>query len=610
MSFRFTIGKKIGTGFGVLILFIIVVFGATFLAVNNGIDTFEENDKTSNELIHVLTPSKENVDALTTLASESRQLAVQWVNDQSRGDVNFKKRLRKIIDVEIPEKIVKLETLSKEWSDTSDLNLFKGIKENIDLVFADYQEIMMWLPDLSSYDNPINLFSARLVSDQNGTLANHMEALNNGLGRLKDNLVQKEESALSFVRTASEESRAKFQSLRIYWWLGGCLIIFAIFIAVFTTNTIVKPVNNLREVLLSLGKGIFPKQEIEIGNDEIGDMSSAVVDLVDGMKKTTDFAREVGQSNFDYPYSPLSNEDVLGHALLKMRDELAETERILEQKVKERTEEVVRQRDENERQRLKLEDLYKAVTASIRYAKRLQNSILPPKEVINSICPESFVLYKPKDIVSGDFYWFEKSAGGKNFFAAVDCTGHGVPGAFMSLVGANGLNATIREHKANEPGAILDSLNKFVSDSLNKSSEENQIRDGMDIAICSIDYEKMELIYAGANNPLYLIRDDEFTIIKADKFAIGSFEPGTQNYTQHKVELKKGDLVYLFSDGYADQFGGERGKKFLYNRFRNHLLNVHKKEMDEQKRYLAKTMRDWQGTYEQVDDILVIGVRI
>lgn len=608
MSFRFTIGKKIGTGFGVLIVFIIVVFGATFLAVNNGIETFEENDKTSNQLINVLTPSKEYVIALKALTVESRQLAAQWVNDQSRNDVDHKMRFKAIIDKDIPATMEKLEDISTKWTDEQDFELFSVLKDQFVTLFANYQQMMNYLPNISSYDDAINVFQARALVDQNG-VGEDMTDLFKNLDFLEKSIVKKQQRALDLVRSSSGESRTKFQSLQIYWLLGACLIIFAIFIAVFTTNTIVKPVNNLREILLSLGKGIFPRQEIEIRNDEIGDMSSAVVDLVDGMKKTTHFAEEVGQSNFNAPYQPLSNEDVLGHALLKMRDELAETERILEQKVKERTEEVVRQRDENERQRLKLEDLYKAVTASIRYAKRLQNSILPPKEVINSICPDSFVLYKPKDIVSGDFYWFEKSEKA-NFFAAVDCTGHGVPGAFMSLVGANGLNTSIREHNATEPAQILDHLNKFVNEALNKSREENQIRDGMDIALCSIDYEKMELFYAGANNPLYIIRDGEFMIIKADKFAIGSFDPGSKKYNQHKVQLKKGDVIYLFSDGYADQFGGERGKKFLYNRFRQHLLSVHKEKMSTQKKYLQKTMFEWQGSYEQVDDILVVGVRI
>jgi serine phosphatase RsbU (regulator of sigma subunit) len=292
-----------------------------------------------------------------------------------------------------------------------------------------------------------------------------------------------------------------------------------------------------------------------------------------------------------------------------MRDELAETERILEQKVKERTEEVVRQRDENERQRLKLEDLYKDVTDSIRYAKRLQYSILPPTERIAEVCPDSFVLFKPKDIVSGDFYWFDK-IGGKSFCASVDCTGHGVPGAFMSLVGANGLNAAVKEHNTIDPGDVLNELNKFVSDSLNKGSEDNGVRDGMDLSLCTIDYEKMELQYAGANNPLYLIRNNEFTIIKADKFAIGSFEPGTKHYTSHTVALEKGDIIYLFSDGYADQFGGDKGKKFLYKHFRDELMAIHKEPVAVQKTRLDDTIKKWQGSYEQVDDILVIGVRI
>lgn len=608
MSFRFTIGKKIGTGFGILILFIIVVFGATFLAVNNGIETFEENDKTSNQLINVLTPSKEYVIALKALTAESRQLAAQWVIDQSRNDVDHKMRFKDIIKKEIPKTIDKLEDISTKWTDSQDLELFSVLKDQYVTLFENYEQMMDYLPNISSYDDAVNVFFARELVDQNG-VGEDMTDLFKNLEFLEESVVSKQEDALALVRSSSVESRTKFQSLEFYWWLGACLIIFALFIAVFTTNTIVKPVNNLREILLSLGKGIFPKQKIDIRNDEVGDMSSAVVDLVDGMKKTTHFAEEVGQSNFNSPYQPLSNEDVLGHALLKMRDELAETERILEQKVKERTEEVVRQRDENERQRLKLEDLYKAVTASIRYAKRLQNSILPPKEVIYSICPDSFVLYKPKDIVSGDFYWFEKTEKA-SFFAAVDCTGHGVPGAFMSLVGANGLNTSIREHNVTEPAEILDHLNKFVNESLNKSREENQIRDGMDIALCSIDYDKMELYYAGANNPLYIIRDEEFMIIKADKFAIGSFDPGTKKYNQHKVDLKKGDVIYLFSDGYADQFGGERGKKFLYNRFRQHLLSVHKEGMSQQKKYLQKTMFEWQGSFEQVDDILVVGVRI
>jgi len=408
MSFRFTIGRKIGTGFGMLIFFIIVVFGATFLAVNNGIETFEKNDKTSNQLINVLTPSKEYVSDLKAITTESRQLAGQWLNEPGRNDVKFKLRFKEIIEKDIPEKLKKLEIISKEWTDEEDIEQFNFLVGQYEELTKKLTELMELLPDISSYDDPFKMFTARLLIDQNGEASEILTDLNKNLNFLQTSLDSKEENALSLVRSSSKTARSKFQSLEIYWWLGACLIIFAVIIAGFTTNTIVKPVNNLRVVLLSLGKGIFPKQEIEIGNDEIGDMSSAVVDLVDGLKKTTDFAREVGQSNFNSPYKPLSNEDVLGHALLKMRDELAETERILEQKVKERTEEVVRQRDENERQRLKLEDLYKSVTASIRYAKRLQNSILPPKETIDAICPESFVYLNPKTLFRVIFIGLKK----------------------------------------------------------------------------------------------------------------------------------------------------------------------------------------------------------
>ncbi|MCH2235810.1 MAG: SpoIIE family protein phosphatase [Crocinitomicaceae bacterium] len=610
MNWRFTIGKKIGTGFGVLILFIMVVFGATFFAVNNGIETFQENDKISNELVQVITPSKEQVTKLRLLVKESRQLAIQWVNVQTRNDVPDKIRLVNLMEQNIPSTIVAIEELATDWDSDNNQDLFTKAKEKInDKLFASYDEIMIYLPDFASYDDEIMLFSARFLVGQDGDVVLMSEEIDQNLLTLQNELEKQEEDALALVKKSSEEAKKKFQGLSIYWFLGAGLILFAIFIAIFTTNSIVKPVRSLRDIIVLLSRGIFPKKQIKVNNDEIGEMSTALIGLVDGLKKTTDFANEVGGSNFDYHYEPLSDDDVLGHALLKMRDELAETERILEQKVQERTEEVVLQRDEIERQRLKLEDLYKDVTDSIRYAKRLQYSILPQQETIDEVCPDSFVLFKPKDIVSGDFYWFEKMEG-KSFAASVDCTGHGVPGAFMSLVGANGLNAAVGEHHTINPALILDELNKYVSDSLNKGSEDIHVRDGMDLSLIAIDYDKMEVEFAGANNPLYLIRDGEIQVIKADKFAIGSFEPGAKNYTNHKLDLKKGDIIYLFSDGYADQFGGTKGKKFMYKNFRNELLEIHKLDMKEQEEYLGNRMQEWQGSFEQVDDILVIGVRI
>ena len=331
--------------------------------------------------------------------------------------------------------------------------------------------------------------------------------------------------------------------------------------------------------------------------------------LVSGLTETTQFAHEIGQSNFDYEYQPLSDEDVLGHALLKMKDELAETERILEQKVKERTEEVVKQKDEIDSQRSKLEELYTDVTDSIRYAKRLQDSILPPEKLVKKYFPSSFVLFKPKDIVSGDFYWVGKQKN-EYMFAAVDCTGHGVPGAFMSLVGSNGLSSAFNEHKLTKPGLILDDLNKYANDSLNKSNDDS-IRDGMDITLCSINFEEMKLRFAGANNPVYIVRDGELEIYKTNRFAIGSFTYGEHNYENFEVDLKKGDKIYTFSDGYPDQFGGPRGKKFMYKKFKELLVETVNDSMETQKKLLEDRLAEWMGEeHEQVDDIVIFAVEI
>ena len=412
------------------------------------------------------------------------------------------------------------------------------------------------------------------------------------------------------MKQSFKATNYKFSRLsKAIFFVGIILLIGTFIIAFFTTLSITKPVQRLKRILINLGSGVFPSHEIKPSNDEIGEMSVAMNTLVKGLKETTQFAHEVGQSNFKYPYQPLSDDDVLGHALLKMKDELAETERILEQKVKERTEEVVRQKDEIDKQKSKLEELYTDVTDSIRYAKRLQDSILPPDRYIKKLFPSSFVLFKPKDIVSGDFYWVHNIKD-EMIFASVDCTGHGVPGAFMSLVGANGLKSAVTEHSLAQTGPILDDLNKYASESLNKTGDENAIRDGMDISICSLNRKKNKIQFSGAYNPLYLIRDNELQIFKTDKFAIGSFEPGTKNYQTFSLDVKKGDIIYLFSDGYADQFGGLKGKKFMYRQFKETLLAICHEPMETQKVLLDQKIEAWRGSLDQIDDILVMGVKV
>lgn len=250
------------------------------------------------------------------------------------------------------------------------------------------------------------------------------------------------------------------------------------------------------------------------------------------------------------------------------------------------------------------------ITDSINYAKRIQESILPPAAHVRSCLKDSFILYKPKDIVSGDFYWVEH-VNDHAVFAAVDCTGHGVPGAMMSVVGFNILNQAVNEKRLTRPSDILTFLDAGVNNILRQSTQTTSVKDGMDLALCSLNSERTLLQYAGAYNALYIVQDNELKEIKADKFPIGvNLDGKADTYTNHEIIVKKGDCVYLFSDGYADQFGGPDEKKFKYVNFRKLLLSIHQKSMDEQRMLLDKAIEDWRGGLEQVDDILVMGVRV
>ena len=278
------------------------------------------------------------------------------------------------------------------------------------------------------------------------------------------------------------------------------------------------------------------------------------------------------------------------------------------------------QKKEVDKQKELIEESHKEITDSIVYAKRIQSAILPPASAIKEHLKDAFILYMPKDVVAGDFYWLESitndsdSKGQKNevLFAAADCTGHGVPGAMVSVICNNALNRSVREFGLRDPGEILNNARKMVVQEFEKSEED--VKDGMDIAIVSLKLDNSaalggQLEYAGANNPLWIIRNNEILETKADKQPIGKYvDP--KPYTTHKVELMKGDVIYIFTDGYADQFGGERGKKFKSKAFKELLLEIHQLEMEEQKVSLEKAFINWRGKIEQIDDVCVIGVRV
>lgn len=261
-------------------------------------------------------------------------------------------------------------------------------------------------------------------------------------------------------------------------------------------------------------------------------------------------------------------------------------------------------------QKEELENHKKEITDSINYAKRIQESILPPDNYWKNCLPDSFIFYRPKDIVSGDFYWIEQK-GDTVCFAAVDCTGHGVPGALMSVVGFNLLTQAVNEMKLTVPSEILKHLDYGVTKTLRQSGDGKGVKDGMDLSLCSLNLKTNELQYAGAYNSLYYVSNGILKEVKSDKFPIGvNIDGKVDNYTNHSFQLKKGDCVYLFSDGYADQFGGPKGKKFKYNQLKELLHKNYLLPIEEQKEQLAKAFDSWKGDLEQVDDVVIIGVRV
>ncbi|MCW9021197.1 MAG: tetratricopeptide repeat protein, partial [Flavobacteriales bacterium] len=280
-----------------------------------------------------------------------------------------------------------------------------------------------------------------------------------------------------------------------------------------------------------------------------------------------------------------------------------------------------------ESQKIVVEQKNTEIVDSIKYAKRIQNAILPADELLKQQLKDSFILYHPKDIVSGDFYWLEKHED-QILFAAADCTGHGVPGAMVSVVCANSLSKALLEDKEFSPAKILNKTKQLVVDHFEKSGED--VKDGMDIALCSLKFQAQNsklkevsnlkpetaaiLQYAGANNPLYIISKNTEGIaklneIKPNKQPIGKYFR-QELFTNHEIELQKGDTIYVFTDGYADQFGGPKGKKMMYKPFKELLLSIYDKPMEEQKEILNQYFQNWKGSLEQVDDVCVIGVRI
>lgn len=296
--------------------------------------------------------------------------------------------------------------------------------------------------------------------------------------------------------------------------------------------------------------------------------------------------------------------------VIKLRERsLIRDKLTLELKVKQRTRTIEKQKQAMEQQRDQIFKQNDEITQSITYARKIQWAVMPSEDIIANLVGDYFIMFRPRDIVSGDFYWITQKED-LVVVVAADCTGHGVPGAFMSMMGVSFLNDIVNVEGIVHPDAILNNLRQKIKAAFEKTGRDAQRQDGMDVAICTIDKKNHELMYAGAYNPLYIIRQGSLIEYKADKMPVGSYPRDKVQFTMHRVKLNANDRLYMFSDGYVSQFGGPDGRKFMAKRFKELLIKISDLSMAEQQTQLEDAMDMWQSSYDQVDDILVIGIEV
>lgn len=376
--------------------------------------------------------------------------------------------------------------------------------------------------------------------------------------------------------------------------IGNGIIVSFIYLLLFirwTNRDITGPVKELLVNIRNTRTGEQEHYSIVRTNDEIGELAEGYNEMTE---KIHSYVESISALNRD-----------------------------LEEKIKDRTREVVEQKEEIESQKEEIEAQLDLATLqrdtiasqnelildSIRYAERIQSAILPPVRILKEHLSDHFILYKPRDIVSGDYYW-AREKNHRLLVAVADCTGHGVPGGFLSMLGISSMNEIVNRSRELDPGKILEELREVVIASMHQTGSRDEAQDGIEIALCIIDLKKNILEYAGANRPLYLVRDGAVQHFHPDRMPIGIYEQDPVPFTNHTIELRKGDTIYLFSDGYVDQLGGPRRKTFRVVNFRKLLLEIQDKSMEKQKAILKDKMAKWQGDVEQIDDVLVVGIRI
>ncbi|MFL5754456.1 MAG: PP2C family protein-serine/threonine phosphatase [Bacteroidia bacterium] len=551
----------------------------------------KKNKATIAGMTEVINPYIESLEEFNLVVTESKMYSTNWVYLQN--SIEDKKSLDSLHKFHYPRLKKQLDGYMVKLNKKADRDSLLNVFAKFDELIAVEKEIMKTLVNFDDYENPRKKFAGEELIESEVLPRTHSI-----MTQLKSIIERNREEAARLKANIEKDS---FRMMTTMMIASVGLLVFIILAVSFISGGIRKPVLKMKNIIQQLARGELPKEKTKVQKDVIGDMAESVNALSDSFTQTSVFASEIGRGNLSVHYDKLSENDLLGNALINMRDSLRSYSENMEQQVKERTREVLEKGQ-------KLEMAYREIRDSINYAKRIQESILPADEFIIKTFPNSFIFYKPKDVVCGDFYWFSQH-NDEVVFAALDCTGHGVPGAFMTVIGNSLLNQVINFMQITDPAKILTQLDKKLLETFQQHGQVNT-NDGMDAAVCRYKLSKGELTFSGANRPLYVFKGGELIELKGNKCPVGSFGHSYNKlFTEHKIIMNKKDTLYIFSDGLQDQFGGSEGKKFMVKRFRELLTEMQPLSMAQQAEKIKKEYIQWQGSFEQTDDMLLMGIR-
>jgi serine phosphatase RsbU (regulator of sigma subunit) len=552
----------------------------------------QKNKSRLNEISDVVTPFTESLEKFDHVVTENKMYATNWVflefsQDDKDSLVALQTKRYPFVKKELSSYLTKIN-LPAEADSVNDV--FKQFEE---LIKIEKEAIMDVLIKTEDYNNTLVKLECEDVVQMEVLPRSH-KILTKLSGINARNRIYAD-------KTRNELQSAASRSMTIMLIASVVLCLIIVFTMSFISRAIREPVLKMKRIIHRLGKGEIPEEKVVAGKDVIGEMAASVNALSDSYKQTALFANEIGKNHFTVQYEKLSDNDILGNALIQMRDSLRSYSEDMETQVKDRTREVLEKG-------YKLELAYNEIKDSIHYAKKIQESLLPSNAIMTSSFPDSFIYYRPKDIVCGDFYWFNQ-IGDEFVMALIDCTGHGVPGALMTMIGSLLLTQVVNFGGSTDPSRILSGLDKRLLETL-KQHGSVVTNDGMDAAVIRYKISKGELTFSGAKRPLLMFKGSELLEIKGDKSPIGSFgHDFDKRFTDQKFKMNKGDTVYIFSDGVPDQFGGSEGKKFMIKKFRELLLKVNTLPMHQVAKDIDREISSWQGEFDQTDDMLLVGIR-